>query len=209
MLTATRAVCAAIIGLLVTAATGTSQGRSVGYGFGAGLVVPTGDFHKLAPDGAGYNAGWEGMALVEFKLPQTSIGVRFEGSYSQNSANDQLKADLSSAVGAPTDSKATILGGSVDLTFQFRSSSPYSSPHATASVLGGIGMYNFKQSVSSGNTTVDTSATKFTWNVGGGLSYSVGRTALFLEVRYFDISSVFGSDIKFVPIIVGVRFGRN
>jgi opacity protein-like surface antigen len=206
---ATKALCGVIIGSLVAAATGTSQGGRVAYGFGAGLVVPNGEFHNAAPDGAGYNSGWEGMALVEFNLPQTSIGARFEGSYSQNSANDQLKADLSAVVGAPADSKAKILGGSVDLTFEFRSSSPYSSPRATAYVLGGVGMYNFKLSVSSGNVTADTSATKFTWNAGGGLRYSVGRAALFLEVRYFDISSPFGSDIKFVPIIVGVRFGRN
>jgi opacity protein-like surface antigen len=147
--------------------------------------------------------GLGGNGARRVQAAANAIGVRFEGSYSQNSANDQLKAQLSAAVGSPTDAKVKILGGSVDLTYAFQSSSP-----AKAYLLAGIGMYNFKLAVSSGNATVDTSKTKFTWNGGAGLSYRLGGAALFLEARYFDMASPFGgSDIKYVPIIAGVRFG--
>ena len=202
MANANRALCGAVFVSLLVPIAATAQRSRPSYGFGAGLTIPTGFFHNDGT-GDGFNSGWEGMGLLEFKLPKTAIGVRFEGSYSQNSANDQLKAELSAAVGSPTDATVKILGGSVDLTYAFRSSSP-----AKAYLLAGIGMYNFKLAVSSGNTTVDTSKTKFTWNGGAGLSYRLGGAALFLEARYFDMSAPFGgSDIKFVPIIAGVRFG--
>jgi len=202
MSNATRALGCLVFVSLFTTTTATAQQSRVSYGFGAGLAIPTGFFHNDG-SGDGFNSGWQGMGLVEFKLPRTAIGVRFEGSYSQNSANDQLKAQLSAAVGSPTNAKVKILGGSVDLTLAFRSSSP-----AKAYLLAGIGMYNFKLAVSSGNATVDTSKTKFTWNGGAGLSYRLGGAALFLEARYFDMAAPFGgSDIKYVPIIAGVRFG--
>ena len=209
MARAIRALREVVVVSLFAATTATAQQARLSYGIGAGLIAPIGLFHK-DQYGVGFNSGWEGMALVEFKFPQTvSIGVRFEGSYSQNSANDRLKAGLSSVSGGPSDGKAKILGGSVDLTIEFRSSSSHSPPHAIASVLAGFGMSNFKLSLFSGNMTYDTSKTKFTWNAGGGLSYRVGGAALFLEVRYFDIISPFGSDIRYVPIIVGVRFGMR
>ncbi len=202
MSTAMRTISGAVFASLVAMTTAVAQHTRPSYGIGAGLTVPTGDFHADA-NGDGYNAGWQGTALVEFKLPQTAIGVRLDGSYSENSANDKLKSDISALVGAPSDSKTKTLGGSVDLTYEFPSSSP-----AKAYVLAGIGMYNFKVSVTSGNVTADTSKTRFAWNTGAGLNYGVGGAALFVEVRFFDISAPFGgSDIKYVPIIVGVRFG--
>lgn len=202
MASAMRTMSGAVFAFLFAVTTAVAQHARPSYAIGAGLTVPTGDFHADA-NGDGYNTGWQGMALVEFKLPQTAIGVRVDGSYSENSANDKFKSDLSALVGAPSDSKTKILGASVDLTYEFPSSSP-----ATAYVLAGIGMYNFKLSVTSGNVTADTSKTKFAWNGGAGLNYSVGSAALFLEMRLFDISSPFGgSDIKYLPIIVGVRFG--
>ncbi|PYP44179.1 MAG: hypothetical protein DMD42_08485 [Gemmatimonadetes bacterium] len=202
MSSASRAACGLVF-VSVMAATAPAQAIHPHYGIGGGLSIPTGDFHADA-NGDGYNAGWEGMALLGFKLPgQSAVGVRFDVTYGENAANDKLKADLTATVGAPTDSKVKLLGGTVDLTYEFGTSSP-----AKAYLLAGIGVYNTKLTVTSGNVTADTSKTKFTWNGGAGLSYGMRGAALFVEARYYNISSPFGgTDLRYIPIIAGVRFG--
>jgi hypothetical protein len=77
-------------------------------------------------------------------------------------------------------------------------------------VLAGVGSYNFKTVVTSYETaSAPFSKMTFAWNGGAGLSYSIGGASLLLEARYFNISSPSfqGSDIRYVPIILGVRFG--
>jgi len=49
-------------------------------------------------------------------------------------------------------------------------------------LIGGIGVYNVKFAITSGNTTADSSETKFVWNFGLGLT-------------------------SFIPFTGGVRFG--
>lgn len=191
-----------VLASVVATGTGAAQGVRPSYGFAGGLTVPTGDFHSDV-NGDGFDTGWQGMAFFGLHLPHTALGVRLDGTYSENSANDKLKADATAIVGAPTDLKTKLLGASLDVTYEFRSLSP-----ASVYVLSGIGFYDAKVSATSGNVTADTSETRFTWNAGAALTYSVGRATLFLEVRYFDISSPFGgSDLKYVPITAGVRFG--
>ncbi len=184
--------------------TTAAQHTRLSYAISPGLTVPTGSFHSDA-DGYGFNAGWQGMALVEFKVPQTALGVRLDGSYGENSANDKLKAQTVANTGRPTDYKAKTLGASVDLTFEFPSSSP-----AKAYVLAGVGTYKF-QIVAPSSVTLSsfTSKMTFAWNGGAGLRYSIGGVSLVLEARYFNISSppFQGWDIRYVPITVGVRFG--
>jgi opacity protein-like surface antigen len=194
-----------VLASLFISTTVAAQHAGLSYAIGAGLTAPTGDFHADSL-GAGYKTGWQGEASVNFRLSKTSLGIRVEGSYSANSANDQLKVFLRGNPGQPDDSKTKMLGGNVDLNYEFRSSSPM-----TAYVLAGIGLYNFKISLMyPGNRTSDTSTTKFAFNGGAGLSYRIRGAGLFLETRYFDISSPFGgSDIKYVPITAGVRFGSQ
>lgn len=188
---------------MVSMSTAAAQVIRPEYGVGGGLTVPTGDFHADAR-GEGYNTGWQGTAWVGFKLLRTSLGIRVDGSYGENGANDKLKADVTAVAGQPADAKTKLLGGSLNLTYEFRSSSPMK-----AYVLAGIGFYNTKVLVTSGNVTAEASATKLAWNGGAGFSYGVGSAALFLGVRYFAIPSPFGpgSDVRYVPIIVGVGRG--
>src|SRR3989442_4972715 len=101
MSSASRAACGLVF-VSVMAATAPAQAIHPHYGIGGGLSIPTGDFHADA-NGDGYNAGWEGMALLGFKLPgQSAVGVRFGGTYGGNGANDQLKGDITGTVGAAT-----------------------------------------------------------------------------------------------------------
>ena len=184
--------------------TTAAQHTGLSYAISPGLTVPTGYFHSDA-SGDGYNAGWQGMALVEFKVPHTALGVRLDGSYGENSANDKLKAQTVANTGRPTDYKAKTLGASVDLTFEFHSSSP-----AKAYVLAGVGTYKFQIAAPSSVTLSSfTSKMTFAWNGGAGLSYSIRGASVVLEARYFNISSppFQGWDIRYVPITLGVRFG--
>jgi len=180
-----------------------AQHTRLSYAISPGLTVPTGYFHSSAT-GEGYHAGWQGMALVEFKVPHTALGVRLDGSYGENSGNDKLKAVIEVNTHTPSDAKAKILGGNVDLTFAFHSSSP-----AKAYVLAGVGMYNFRTVDNYITASSLSSKMSFAWNGGAGLSYSIRGASLVLEARYFNISSppFLGSDIRYVPISLGVRFG--
>ncbi len=193
---------ALVLACTVATATAAAQNVTSYYGVGFGATVPTGDFHADA-NGDGYNAGWHGLALVGFNLPKLPVGFRVEGAYNQNSANDKLKATVSALAGAPADSKTELLGGNVDVTYQFEIPSP-----AKAYVLGGIGLENVRVSVTSGGVTKDTHETRFAWNAGAGLTYGIGGAALFLEARSFKVAwSSSGMKIAFFSITAGIRFG--
>ena len=195
-------VGAVVLGCTVVTATAAAQNFTPYLGVGFGATVPTGDFHADA-NGDGYNAGWHGLALVGFNLPKLPVGIRVEGAYNQNGANDRLKAAISALTGAPADSKTELLGGNVDLTYQFGISSP-----AKAYVLGGVGVENVRVSVTSGGVTKDTRETRFAWNAGAGLTYGLGVAALFLEARSFRVAEASsGMKIAFFPITAGIRFG--
>src|SRR2546422_2686854 len=136
MSSAIRVPAVSLVVTLATAAIAAAQGMRTQFGLGASLTVPTYDFHADA-SGEGFNAGWQGMLLVDLKPRSSPVGFRFDGTYGQNGGNDQLNADLTAFVGAPTTAKMKTLGG--------------------------IGVYNVKLAITSGNTTADSSETKFAW----------------------------------------------
>lgn len=203
MSSATRVVCGLVLASLVATAMAAAQGTSAQFGAGASLTIPIGDFHADA-NGDGFNAGWQGIALVEVRGRGSPVGFRVDGTYGENSGNDKLNADLTAAVGAPTTAKIKLLGGTADVTYHFKGSSG----GVAGYLVGGVGVYNVKLAVTSGNVTADSSETKFAWNVGMGLSYAVGGAALFFEARYVDVAKSFGAaKTPFIPITAGVRFG--
>jgi len=203
MSSGTRAACGLVLASLFAASTVSGQGARVQFGVGGSLTVPLGDFHADA-NGDGFKAGWQGLALVDVRPRKSPVGFRVDFSYGQNSSNDKLNADLSSFVGAPTTAKVKLLGGTADVTYHFKASAG----GVAGYLLGGIGVYNVKFAITSGNTTADSSETKFTWNVGAGLSFAVSSAAVFFESRYVDVAKSFqASKTSFIPITAGVRFG--
>jgi hypothetical protein len=194
---------ALLLASLVMAAGAAAQGMRAQFGVGGSLTLPTGDFRGDA-SGDGFNAGWGGMLLVDLKPQGNPIGFRVDGGYGENGGNDKLNADLTAVLGQPTTAKIKLLGGAVGATYNFKASAGGLAGYLVA----GIGVYNVKLSVTSGGSTADSSETKFAWDVGGGTTYRAGRSALFFEVRYFQISKVFGGfRTTFLPITAGVRFG--
>lgn len=196
-----RAAGAVVAASLVTVST-AAQGVHPRFGLGAGLTVPVGDYHGTS-GGQGFNSAWQGLALLAFKLPSLPVGFRVDAAYGANSANDRLKNDLTTSLGQATDEKTKLVGASVSLTYQ--SSSPARvKPYA----IGGLGLYHTTISVSNSDSTTDNSATKLTWNLGGGLVYGLRGAALFLEARYVNVAAVPGFPrTTFLPITGGVRFG--
>ena len=197
-----RAVRALLLLSLTVTATGAAQGVRAQLGVATGRTIPIGDYHAAA-SGEGFTSAWQGMAFVALQVHGWPLGFRVDGTYCKNGANDQLKADLTTRLGQPTDEKTKLFGGNLDLTYAFRSPSrvkPY--------LLGGVGMYHVTIAVTSGSVTTKNAATKFAWNLGGGTSYRLGGVAVFLEVRYINVAAVSGFHrTTFLPIAVGIRSG--
>ena len=203
MSSGTRAACGLVLASMFAASAAAGQGARVQFGVGASLTVPLGDFHADA-SGDGFKAGWQGLALVDVQPLKSPVGFRVDFDYGENSSNDKFNADLSAVVGAPTTAKVKLLGGTADVTYHFKASSGGMAGY----LLGGLGVYNIKLAVTSGGVTADSSETKFSWNVGAGLSFAVGSAAVFFESRYVDVAKSFGAaKTPFIPITAGVRFG--
>jgi opacity protein-like surface antigen len=197
-----RAVGAFAVASLVSTATLAAQGLRPKFGVAAGVAVPTGAYHAAA-SGEGFNRGWQGIALVTFTVPGWPVGLRVDGTYGTHGANDQLKANLTASIGQPTDEKTKLLGANVDVIYP-----PGSASRVQPYVLGGMGAYHVTISVTSGGSTTDNSATRFAWNLGGGMRYRMRGVTLFLEARYVDVAAVTGfPKTTFLPITVGIRFG--
>jgi opacity protein-like surface antigen len=198
-----KAAGALLVAALGAATSAHAQLRGPELGIAASVTFPTGDYHADRL-GDGFNAGWQGMALLAFRVPRSPWGLRLDGTYGVNDANDQLKADLTAQFGKPIDVKTKLLGGNFDLTYSLYSPGP-----VRAYVLGGLGVYHVTISIDSSGTTSNTSETKVAWNFGGGLNFSLGGgSALFFEARYIDVAAVSGyPKTTFVPITAGIRVG--
>lgn len=170
-------------------------------GIAGGLTLPT-SFYHADPAGDGFTSGFSGLAVVDLKLPKTPIGIRLDVSTGHNSANDSLKSHLSAAVGAPTDAEVRLTGVVANATYNLQPASA-----ARGYFLAGIGFYNVKFSATTSGATVDTSATKFAWNVGAGLTVGSGAVAWFLEARYLDVAAFLGVKPTGLVTTTGIRVG--
>lgn len=198
-----RVASALVVGSVVSRAVG-AQGIRPRFGVATGWAAPTGDYHATA-NGDGFNTAWQGMAFVAFRVPGWPVALRLDGTYGRNSANDQLKAHLTTAFGVPSDERATLLGANLDLTYPASSES-----RASPYLVGGVGVYHVTISVTSGGSTADDGRTRFAWNLGGGITYRLGGVAPFLEARYVDVGAGSGFPATTVfPITAGIRFGSR
>ena len=155
--------------------------QGIRYGAGVGLLMPLGDYKKLD------KMGWVVAADVTKWMPGSMLGIRVEGSYSQTSHD-----------GATGNDK--IIGGMADLVYAFGLQAAQMRPY----VLGGVGYYNVKESVTS------SSESKVGFGFGAGVAFKMGAgsTRLFVEGKWTTVSTT-GSSISFIPIRVGLRFGAK
>lgn len=179
------------------AATGSAQGPRPQFALAVGRTIPSGAFRADA-SGEGFDAGWTAAVRVTLKGPRPRLGLRFNAGVSTNGANDQLKTDLTTALGQPSDETITLVGANAALTYVL-------TPNwrVTPSLFGGLGLSFVWLGVTSGSGSTHSSGIKPAWHLGGELSYR----ALFLDVAYVSVAAVAGLHRStFFPITLGYRF---
>ncbi len=178
-----------LLARLAAPATALAQLRGPQVAIAAGATFPSGDFYSSR----GFKTGWQGVALVAFRIGRSPVGFRLDGSYTANTSSDAIN-------GVPSDSKVELLGGDADLTVTL--SSP---TRVKVYLLGGVGRYKVTYSVTQrGFTTSLPGSGEWAYNVGGGLTLG----ALFFELRYVHVDG-FGNGYSWilVPVMVGLRLG--
>jgi opacity protein-like surface antigen len=184
----TKGFAALTAGMLMSAPVAMAQGAE--FSLGGGLGIPLGDFDDAV------KLGWMGLAGVSFVPNGSPVGIQVDGQF------QQYKIDGSSSL------KDRIIMGTANAVFKFKTSEetrfrPY--------LIGGGGVYNLKTTGTDdlgGIIDTDNSTTKFGLNAGAGFDFKAGSAGLFIEARFHDVFTE-GSDVQFVPITVGVRFGGS
>ncbi len=183
--------------LVWLAAPVTTEAQFTGTQFGVagGTTLPVGSFQSnpLA-GGYGYRVGWQGMAFVSYRRPDTRLGVQFDAGYAVNTSHDPIN-------GFPTDGKVEFLGADADLTVMLSTKT-----RVKVYLLGGFGIHNVTQSFfNSSGRTVGPTHTNPAWNMGWGVTGG----ALFFEARYVHIDGIglgFPS-FPFLAVTAGLRLG--
>lgn len=169
----------------------------VGRGFyasiGAGASVPTSDIKTY------YDPGFNVTGSLGWMPLESPIGVRFDVAYDRWNAR--------SALGAGADDPSIWSGtGEVTLGLPFFSLvSPYLVAGGGIARFSGYGNGTTTTATGPYGTTTDNSFTKGVWNAGGGISFGIGMTRLFLESRYTSIATP-GTTSKYFPIVLGLTF---
>ena len=179
-----QSVIAAAVVSVASVATVAAQG--VHFGLGGGLIMPLSDYKNVD------NVGWHALGKLDIAIPMSPVGIRVDGVFGQTKHKD--------IGGSPVDGKTQLIGGLVNLVYKIPVPAPVVKPY----LLGGGGVYNLKITVPS--ASVDTSETKFTWDLGVGATFGAGPASFFAEARYVSIQESGGST-KFIPVTVGVSFG--
>jgi hypothetical protein len=157
--------------------------RSMYFNIAAGASVPTGTFNDA------FKTGFNATASLGWNPPNLPFGLRIDGGY------DRLRGRT---VGVITYDDANIWSGLAEATLGIPLTVARLSPY----VVGGGGVYHFSNYNvgGSGNST-----TKGGWNAGGGVTFSFGRTNLFVESRYMRVSTP-TDPTTFVPVVLGLTF---
>ena len=180
-----KSLTALALGLLVGVSTAHAQGAE--FSLGGGIDNPLGDFNDAA------KLGFHGLAVVSFVPEGAPVGFQIDGNYSQFSDD------------TPLDVKFQMIYGTANVVYKFKTSEtttvrPY--------LIGGGGVYNFKTKGDDVPSGVDDSQTKFGINAGAGFDFKLGSAGLFIEGRFHDVFTE-GSDLQFIPITLGLRFGGH
>jgi Outer membrane protein beta-barrel domain len=188
----------AVLGFVTLASSGVSAqtvSRSpIQFGVMGGATIPTGDFDNFI------KTGWNAGALLNLGFSNSPVNLRVDGSW------NQMDYKCTGCSGE----KLRLLDATADAEFSFGSKSP-----AQFYILGGVGVYNFKNTGDNNNFDFSSgSTTKFGLNGGVGVRFTSGPIAPFVEARYHyvfsgdNLSNENGQSSKFqmIPISVGLTF---
>jgi hypothetical protein len=169
---------------VVAARPATAQG--VRYGVSAGVLLPMGDYNTAD------KLGFVGGAGATYWLAGQPIGIRGDLSYSQTSH------DASSGL----DGHTKILGGMASVVYALN---PASAP-ARIMLTAGLGYYNVKIDDA---TIGSASESKVAFGGGAAVAFKMGTgsTRVVVGTRFTSVSTTGGS-LTFLPITVGLTFGK-
>src|SRR6476660_6590722 len=132
----------AVLGLAVMLGAQAAHAQGMSFGFGGGVVVPTGTLSD------GTSTGYTGSALVRLQPPASPVGFHVDAFYTRFGLDGGV------------DGHSRMIGGTANAVFAFPGASlarPY--------LFGGLGVYNGQTTV--GDVSFD-SQTKFGFNAGAG-----------------------------------------
>jgi len=177
----------AVVGLAVMLVAQAAHAQAMSFGFGGGLVVPTGTL------GDGYSTGYSGSALVRVQPPASPVGFQVDAFYTRFGLQNGV------------DGHGQMIGGTANAVFAFPGASmarPY--------LIGGLGLYNNKVSIDGLGSSE--SQTKFGINAGAGFDFGLGKAKMYAEGRFHAIMKGVADangDEKaayMIPLTVGLRF---
>lgn len=178
----------AVLGLAVMLGAQAAHAQAMSFGFGGGVVVPTGTLSD------GNSTGYSGSALVRVQPPMSPIGFQVDAFYTRFGLEGGL------------DGHSRMIGGTANAVVAFPGASmarPY--------LIGGVGLYNGKTTVQGLGSTQ--SQTKFGLNAGAGFDFGLGKAKLYAEGRFHAImkgvtDGTTGDEktAYMIPLTVGLRF---
>jgi hypothetical protein len=184
-----------VVATLGTVAGSTAHAQVRGI-LGAGLSVPVGDF---ADENIGAAQAGGGTALIgaEWLPAGRNVGLRVDGDFSQfcTTSCDESGGDL--------DIKYQVLNANVSGLLELPMGA---TGNVRPYVLAGMGVYNHKLRGDDVPSGADDSQTDFGLSGGVGLNFDVGRFGLFAEGRFHNVFAD-GTDLQYIPVMVGVRIG--
>jgi opacity protein-like surface antigen len=178
----------AVLGLAVVLVAQAAHAQAMSFGFGGGIVVPTGTL------GDGNSTGYSGSALVRVQPPASPVGFQVDAFYTRFGLEGGI------------DGHSRMIGGTANAVFAFPGASmarPY--------LIGGLGLYNGKTTID--NVGSSEAQTKFGINAGAGFDFGLGKAKLFAEGRFHAImkgvtDGTTGDEktAYMIPLTVGLRF---
>lgn len=180
---------------LAAPVTTVAQFTGTQYGVAGGPTLPVESFQSSPQAGGyGFRVGWQGMAFVSYRGPDTRVGVQVDAGYAVNTSPDSIN-------GFPSDGKIEFLGADADLTVMLSTKT-----RVKVYLLGGFGIHNVTLSLTGfSGRVVGPTRTNAAWNTGWGVT--VG--ALFFEARYMHIDGLGLAypSFPFLAVTAGLRLG--
>jgi hypothetical protein len=159
------------------------------FALGGGASFPTGKYSDLA------NVGWHGTGSLNFGRHDSRLGFLIDGTYGEFGFDAE-----------GFDVKQRWIYGTANLVYRFKRAGSEAS-RVNPYVISGGGVYNSKGIGNDAELFGDDSGTDFGLNAGLGVNYTVSRIVLYLEARYHTVFTS-GDDSHFIPLTLGIRFGR-
>ena len=187
--------------------------RGFYFGIAGGMSTPYNNWEDP------YTTGWNITVPFGWQPGASRFGVRGDVAYDNHGGESFTGTSVplpGGGASVPVSSNislndASIWSGNLDLTFDVIQwgGNKFSSIY----LLGGIGWSSFNTPeatftpVAGGTPTVVTgqSQSEFGYNGGAGIGFSLGRSSLFLESRYFTADTP-NVKAEWIPVILGIRW---